>query len=528
MGETRVDLLHLLEDLRDAYAGSLEETIVTEIVANSLDSGAQRIRFATDTAEETLTVTDDGAGMRRKDLIRYHDLATSAKTRGQGIGFAGVGIKLGLLVCEDVVTETRRNSHHLATRWSLAGRHKAPWKWIPSLGLLSSQGTAVRLKLQNGLSPLLDGGFIETLLRRCFQPFFDAEFLPVLSTHYPAGVSFEVNGLPLALSARSSGDRARLMICVGRKRKASAVGYLIRTEEQLPDDQQGIAISTFGKVIKRGWEWLGLVPAVPERLSGLIEAPDLAGTLTLNKSDFIRTGTRGAMFLGYRKALQEAVAARLAEWGDQRETPDPAKRRSIRPLERDLEQVVAELAEEFPLLASLVEQKAGGQKRLPIGIPGGIEGGRSFVAASVTAQTESEPDVSGGPPPFSSDHEAGASEYSHSADGALRLPEDTMVPGKPSRSRPMKYGLQIRFESHLDDPELGRLIESAVVVNQAHPAYRRAVASRFEGYHIALCVALAMARLAAEPKESQAFVTTFMTRWGEALEGTRRRSPKRS
>ena len=33
MGETRVDLLHLLEDLRDAYPGETEETIVTEIVA---------------------------------------------------------------------------------------------------------------------------------------------------------------------------------------------------------------------------------------------------------------------------------------------------------------------------------------------------------------------------------------------------------------------------------------------------------------------------------------------------------------
>lgn len=53
MGETRVDLLHLLEDLRDAYSGSLEETIVTEIVANSLDSGA--------TAAE--------------DSVRFHDFA---------------------------------------------------------------------------------------------------------------------------------------------------------------------------------------------------------------------------------------------------------------------------------------------------------------------------------------------------------------------------------------------------------------------------------------------------------------------
>ena len=37
MGETRVDLQHLLEDLRDAYTGPLEETILTEVVANALD-----------------------------------------------------------------------------------------------------------------------------------------------------------------------------------------------------------------------------------------------------------------------------------------------------------------------------------------------------------------------------------------------------------------------------------------------------------------------------------------------------------
>src|ERR1044071_8912438 len=111
MGETRVDLLHLLEDLRDAYPGSLEETILTEIVANSLDSGACRIKIETDPAQSRLTVIDDGSGMRRQELARYHDIAASAKSRGEGIGFAGVGIKLGLLVSEEVVTETRSEEH---------------------------------------------------------------------------------------------------------------------------------------------------------------------------------------------------------------------------------------------------------------------------------------------------------------------------------------------------------------------------------------------------------------------------------
>lgn len=117
MGQTRVDLLHLLEDLRDAYPGSLEETIVTETVANSLDSGAGTIAFTADAESATLTIVDDGGGMTRAQLRRYHDLAATSKRRGKGIGFAGVGIKLALLACEEVVTESRRGGKAHATTW---------------------------------------------------------------------------------------------------------------------------------------------------------------------------------------------------------------------------------------------------------------------------------------------------------------------------------------------------------------------------------------------------------------------------
>lgn len=36
MGETRVDLLHRLEDLPDAYGGATEETILTEMALAAL------------------------------------------------------------------------------------------------------------------------------------------------------------------------------------------------------------------------------------------------------------------------------------------------------------------------------------------------------------------------------------------------------------------------------------------------------------------------------------------------------------
>jgi HSP90 family molecular chaperone len=126
MGQTRVDLQHLLEDLRDAYPDAIEDTILSEIVANSLDSRATSIRVLTDPSEKTVVVVDNGCGMSRRELARYHDLAASSKTRGEGIGFAGVGIKLGLLVAEAVLTESRRGPVHVASRWHLASRHKAP------------------------------------------------------------------------------------------------------------------------------------------------------------------------------------------------------------------------------------------------------------------------------------------------------------------------------------------------------------------------------------------------------------------
>jgi hypothetical protein len=87
-------------------------------------------------------------------------------------------------------------------------------------------------------------------------------------------------------------------------------------------------------------------------------------------------------------------------------------------------------------------------------------------------------------------------------------------------------GLSIQLEGRPDDPQLGRLVESTVWVNEAHPAYRRAAASRAEGYHIALTVAMALAPLAVDPAEAHAFVTTFLARWGEAID--RPSAPRRT
>src|SRR3989338_11232544 len=95
--ETRVNLLHLLEDIRDSYAMPLEEVTITELIANALDSEAAQINLTMNPVEGFFRVTDNGRGMRRPELKEYHNIAATAKVRGRGIGFAGIGATLSLL-----------------------------------------------------------------------------------------------------------------------------------------------------------------------------------------------------------------------------------------------------------------------------------------------------------------------------------------------------------------------------------------------------------------------------------------------
>lgn len=508
MGETRVDILHLLEDLRDAYPGGLEETILTEVVANALDSGATTIAFATDPPAATFTLTDDGSGMARRELARYHDIAATTKTRGRGIGFAGVGIKLGLLAAEEVVTETRRGTTHIASAWRLVSRQRAAWKWIEPPGLVASHGTAVRLRLKEPLSPLLDSGFLAAMLHRHFEPLFDATFETILAPHYPDGVQFLINGTRLGRTSSEQG-RAPIRVRIGRKRLPSALGYMQRDRHGLRREDRGIAIGTLGKVILRGWDWLGLSPAGAGEVSGLVEVPALAECLLLNKAEFIRSGPRGRLYLAYRKALQQAVSAQLAAWGDVHEAGEQSRRKKTRPIERDLEAVLVDLADDFPLMEALVERRAGGQRRLPIGAGGD---GTGAMAGAVTAR-DASPDEQTGSDRGEPERPTDATDQASPAE----VPELPVPARARGPRRPARYGLRIDFESRPDDPELGRLVESTVWVNLAHPAWKRAESSRSEGYHLALTVAMALAPLVVEPAGVHAFITAFLAKWGETL-----------
>jgi hypothetical protein len=124
-------------------------------------------------------------------------------------------------------------------------------------------------------------------------------------------------------------------------------------------------------------------------------------------------------------------------------------------------------------------------------------------------------DESGAPPsepsPYAPDEQTPPNE-------SERMPPRSIdLPASRGPRRPARLGLTLQYESRPDDANLGRLVESTVWINDVHPAYCRAVASRSEGYHLALTVAMTLSTVAVEPTQQHAFVTAFLERWGEAV-----------
>jgi hypothetical protein len=303
----------------------------------------------------------------------------------------------------------------------------------------------------------------------------------MLRDHYPRGVRFVLNERPLEALGVDGRETAAISIRMARRRKAAGAGYVYRAVAPLPEDQRGIAVSTFGKVIKRGWDWLGITPVAPDLVGGMVEVAALAECLTLNKADFIRAGARGATYLTYRKAIQEATAPHLARWGQSGEPGERTRRRAARPVERDLGTVLADLADDFPLLARLVEQRAGGQRRLRVatGGPAASEDAPALLTVHEAAATpygvssstaDTNPDVAtAGPSGASGSH--AASEREREAEGETSSPalaasasSSPATSGSFAVARPApppgRVGRRIGVEQPPHDPERGRHDES--------------------------------------------------------------------
>ncbi|MEK7461099.1 MAG: ATP-binding protein [Patescibacteria group bacterium] len=490
MHETRVNLKHLLEDIRDSYALTLEEVIIVELIANSLDSDASKIDFSVNPFTQTFTVLDNGQGMRRQALKEYHNIAASTKLRGTGIGFAGIGAKLSLLVADSVITETKAGrSTHAATTWHLSSDTRAPWQFIPCPGTVTaSRGTAVTITLADPNSALLRAKFIQQTIISHFYPLLVPQFFEQIYRYlYKNGIEFTINGAKLELSHPLLPETSKIFRIVmgSQTKRLTGFGYLAQANFD-ETENQGLSISTYGKVIKSGWEWIGLETPTNQRLFGFVEIPALSQILTINKMDFLRDATSLKKYYRFRKAIQSAVLPILSEFGNEQVTIDPVK--ALRPLTRQIEQTLRRLLSDFPELLPLLGVRT---------TKNATDALKSLSREPLVKILEKEVKLSG--------HQENVEEIDP-------LPQKKRR--GESKKRAKSSTLAIGYESAKPSDSIARMIESNILINTAHPAYLKAQKLRVEGYHAIFCVAWSLSHFLEDSRSPQAFMNDFLSSWG--------------
>lgn len=484
MRETRVNLKHLLEDIRDSYPMPIEEAIITELVANALDSKASQIEFFVNSVEGKFTIRDNGQGMKRKELRDYHDIATTTKIKGKGIGFAGIGAKLSLLVTNSVITETKGGyGSHSATQWYLMSENRAPWKFIAPPGqILTPRGTAITLEVSDPNSPLLQTDFISKTIKKHYYPLFFPQFLEsILRCIYKKGVHFFINGQKISLDKAEIPQNFKVLnLHLGRTRKLAGFGFLGWGQNPFPSELIGVGISTYGKVIKRGWDWLGIWPQSISQICGLVEAPALSEILTTNKNDFLRDSTSLKRYYQYRKAIQETILPILDEWGERSQFFENDLNR-LRPLEKSIEKTLRILLNHFPELIPLVGIRKANLKE-------GLEGKDQLVGI-----IPKEKILQRGEKIIK--EEKGDQEK---------------IEKKEKKSTP---ALNIGFEENPSLTELARMVKNTIWINTTHPAYNKAKKEKSEEYHLLLSVAWLLSKFIDENRSPQSFISEFLATW---------------
>ncbi len=537
MGETRVNLKHLLEDIRDSYPISQEEVIITELVANSIDSHANNIKFTTDIQNNKLTIIDNGKGMGRKELHEYHDIASTTKTRGMGIGFAGVGAKLSLLIAEKVITETITGTFHGATIWKLENNQKAPWKHIEPPGLVNFKtGTAVSIFLKGSHKPknflLLNPEFIGNTIKTHFYTILESSFQKILKNFYGIDFNFYVNEQKIELTNLENFDKSEAFkIHIGKREKPAGIGFLRKYSNELPEEKRGIAVSTCGKVIKQGWDWLGILPKNPSYITGIVEIPALSMILTTNKADFLRDTASLQKYYKYRKAILEAIEPILNKFSELNE-PVKKKEKQLNPLEKEIGLVLDNILEDFPELDPLIGKK-GRPKTISGVIANPDEKVFKTAALDIDAIIAGIEKETGGTTPAGVLQNDGSGidedisdnkndnkidkEYENE-DVYLDKPDLAPESGiyvKPHKINRKPPGLMIDFYENNSSEELGKLGENTIWINKAHSAFKKAEKNGNENYHIAISIALVLSGYLNERKSTKEFINKFLSVWGK-------------
>lgn len=506
VNESGVNYQNLIRDLADMYPFDVAEVIVVELVANSLDAGASRIALEFDEKAKVFTISDNGKGMDASQFNQYHDFAAGLKTRGDGIGFAGVGAKIAFNIADKVVTETRSEAFEGGSSWYLHSKKKLLWEDIEPAHI-QGRGSRVEVHfLGEEALPFRATDTLISLLRRHYLPLLEPTFLDLYGKIgcYSQQLAFTVNGQAVPrqpLEKDFALERVKKFV---PKRASNRVGYgvfgVASADYPLGPEVCGVLISTRGKVI-RGELFNQFPGNLGPRIFGLVEVPELVRFLTTNKTDFIRKG-KNREFEALYDPIRQEFKAWLVELGVQ--ATDSSNTGEEARLERELKRILSDI----PELADFF-----GFRSPKSVLARTTDGSLQAVAQEGTDTTlpVGNGKSAGGPGPVDVGVGPGSALVEVKNGGTERAKPIT----RTSRSGP-----KIGFAEAPDRVDLAWVEGNCVTINTAHPSYIKVrsdnAARRLQNL---FAISTAIQRFLQEPKgtetQASAFVDRMMAAWGK-------------
>ncbi len=498
---SKVNFRKLVHDLADMYQDSTFDVVVIELVANALDARASEISVSWDSQQKVLVVMDDGEGMDSEAFAQYHDFATELKTRGDGIGFAGVGAKISFNISDRVVTETRRGGLSNASDWRWDDDGSLQWGHV-SAKRLNADGTRVEVHFgPDHALPDVDRDYLVAVLKRHYLPLFVDEFSRSYATidMYPKRPIFTIDGAPVPLNdlAATAAFSKKTDIKVSSGNRQVGWGAIGVSELDCPvgNDVYGVLLCTHGKVIKP--ELFGQSTGLlGTKLFGIIEIPGLIEYLTTNKSDL--KGGPGGRSKGLNQLLdpvREELKLFLSQHGVA--VAEPQRNQMSTKLERELSKMVKSLPELQDFDGLLRKSK-----KLRKDDEGNISTSEARSQAEDAEQIPNENNKDG------ERNNSGGKPRERNVNGTTRA--------KQQRSR-RNQGPRVAFEEHPGRAETAWLDSGTVVINSGNAAYRNRTTNdqaRLTYCMFAIGVALDKAEIGQTADGPASYVDKFVTAWG--------------
>ena len=501
--ESSVNFQNLIQDLAEIYPFDVDEVVLVELIANSLDAKSTQISIDFDQNKKSLVVTDNGKGMTANDFEQYHDFAAGLKTRGTGIGFAGVGAKISFNIATRVVTETSSQSFFGGSNWYLQSKKKLIWENI-KLEHLNHHGTRVEVIFSKDakLSYSSTEDIIK-IIKRHYLPLLDMKYLELYDQLkcYSRDFRFAINGCiidPIEIVQYFNLEKVREF---KPKKSDKRIGYgilgLSSSEYPLGEDISGILLCTLGKVIKADLfnQFPGIIGS---RIFGVVEIPEFVNFLTTAKTDFLRR-SKHRKFESLYDPVRQEFKSWLEELGVQ--SQEIIGNNEAIKLERELKKIlddIPELSDFFgfktrknvltPDNSGMIDtiQQEGVDITFPVG-----EGQRGKKGITDVGENPGQS--------FVEDKKNGTQ------------------PAKPI-SRVSRRGPKITFVEAPDRKDLAWVEGNNIAINCGHPSYIRvrynSTAKRIQNL---FAIANAIQRFIANERDDGKlmFIDRMMAAWGE-------------